>query len=172
MTAAVEPEAESDALESPAVPSPIPAEEAVEDADIEILIKLIEAEKLTELEDMVYGEEAALPEGDADKSYSFCMKEPDEFTKDYKLTVHIYGDKVYYEQFFSEEESIACLAGCSVEDFEKFLDSLSDEEKAPMLLSPSPSPSSAAETVSPSPSAEAQPSVSPTASEAPAETEK
>ena len=172
MTAAEEPEAESNAAESPAVPSPVPAEEPEEEK--EILIKLIEPETLTELEDMIDGEEAELPEVEADASYSFCMKEPDEITKDYKLTVHIYGEEVYYEQFFAPEDSIACLAKCSVEDFEKFLDSLSDEEKAALLVSPSPSPSEspAAETVSPSPSAEAQPGESPAASEAPAETKE
>jgi len=168
-TAAAEPSAVSDAAESPAIPSPIPATEAgkEEEEEIEILIKILEAEKLTELEDLVDGEEAELPEDEADASYSFCMNEPDEWTEDYKLTVYIYGEEVYYEQVFSQEESAVCLAKCSVEDFEKFLDSLSDEEKAALLVSPSPSP--AAETVSPSPSAEVQPSESPAASEKPHE---
>ena len=151
------PEAESDAGESP-IPSPLPAQESGEEENEELVIKLRRLEKLTELENLVDGQEAELPEGEADESYSFCMAEPDEFTKDYKLTVHIYGEEVYYLQYFAPEDSISSRAACSAEQFQQFLDSLSDEEKAP-LLSPSPSPTAEA-LVSPSPSQSPAPEVS------------
>ena len=168
--ALAEPESEGGESLSP-VPSPVaapeeeaPAEEAAEEAaEEELLIELRSLEKLEELENLLDGQEAELPEEQPGESYSFCLYEPDELFEDYKLTVHICGETVYYDQFFSPDESISCVSECSVEDFEKFLDSLSDEEKAPLLVSPSPSPTPSATPESPAPGAEAsvQPSGSP-----------
>ena len=178
-TAAAEPEAApaEEALPEPSpVPTPVAAEEAEQaEEEEEILIELVEPDKLTELEILLEGEmaleaeeeeEITLPEEEADLSLSFCLKEPDEMFPEYKLQVHVYGEQLYYVQIFNEEESIVYKSDCKCEDFEKFLDSLSEEERAPLLAIPSPSPS---QLPAESPAATSEPS--PAVSESPVPTE-
>ena len=139
-----------------------PSAEADED-DEKNLIKLASLEKLTELEDMLDGEEAELPEGEADEEYRFVLAEPEEGLEEYEIRVLIYGETVYYVQIFSEQDSINCLAPCKLEDFEKFMDSLSDEEKG---IEPGVSPAPTAQ-----PEGEKTAEATP-AAEAPAQTEQ
>ncbi len=158
---AAAPEAEAQ-IEESGVPSPIPAEEEEEELP---LIALDSEEKLVALENLLDGEEAELPEDtEADKACAFCLKEPEEIFADYRIEVYVYVDKVYYTQIFSEEENISCLAPCTVEELGKFLETLSEEELAPIMVSPSPSvtPSLSAEPTAQT-SAEPSPSLSPEA---------
>ena len=103
------------------------------------VIRIKDIKKLSELEDMIDGTEEKLPEKKADKAYSFCLAEPGEMFKDYKLEVYIIEGKIWYKQIFAENDFVTCASECKLEDFEKFMDSLSDEEKAE-LIKPSPSP--------------------------------
>jgi len=142
--AAVADEAPAEELAEPEAVSEeevTPAAEADEDEE-ENLIKLANLEKLTELENMLDGEEAQLPEGESDEEYRFVLAEPEEGLEEYEIRVCIYGDTIYYVQIFSEEDSINCLAPCKLEDFEKFMDSLSDEEKG---IKPEASPEPSAQ---------------------------
>ncbi len=144
--------------EESSVPSPVPAEEGEKTEPA--VIALLSVEKLTELEDLLDGTEETLPEGKDYKACIFCLKEPDEMFADYRIEVYVYADKVYYIQVFSEEEKIECLALCTVEDFGSFLESLSEEELAPLMVSPCPSVSPS---VSPAAEVSASPELSPTA---------
>jgi hypothetical protein len=75
---------------------------------------------------------------EADRRIVFCLKEPEEILKDYRLEVYVFGEQIYYVQVLGEEERIECLAPCTVEEFDKFLDTLSEQERAALLLLPSP----------------------------------
>ena len=108
-------------------------------------IRLESEEKLLELEALLDGVEAEFPETKADAEYRFVLREPEEEFKDYELLVCIYGDKIYYEQRLSEDEAVRYKSECSIEDFEKFMDGLSDEEKG---VEPSFEPSAAPAAVS------------------------
>lgn len=143
-------EAEAGTAEAPA--SPAPAEEAAEEEE-DKPIKLESLEKLTELENLLDGEEAELPAEEADEEYSFVLAEPEEGLEEYEIRVYIHGETVYYVQVFSAEDSISCMAPCKAEDFEKFMDSLSDREKG---IEPTESPAAAAVTAAP-----AEPELSP-----------
>jgi len=161
--AAEAPETEAQPEES-IIPEPIPAEEAQEE-EIPI-IALDGEEKLTALENLLDGEEPEpeeqeheLPEEEADRAFIFCLKEPEEQFADYRIEVYIYAEQLYFVQVFSQEESVTNLAPCTVEDFEKFLETLSEEELAPLMVSPSPSASpEASPGPSESPEAELSPS--------------
>ncbi len=152
------PEAEAQPEEG-GIPEPIPAEEAEKEEDEIPLIALDSEEKLTALENLLDGEEKELPGEEADKACIFCLKEPDEMFEDYRIEVYLYGEEIYFVQVFSEEEHIECLAPCTVEDFEKFLETLSEEELMPLMVLPSPSVSPEnSPVVSESPAAELSPS--------------
>jgi len=141
--------------ESPAEPSAEPEEammfaaapqEAAEDEaaeeEKEKPIRLDGIGRLFDLENLLDGVDAERPEGEADQEYLFVLMEPEDDLEDYQVRVFVYGDKIYYEQRFSEDEAVFCLSECKLEDFEKFLDSLSDEEKG---TEPSPSPTAPVE---------------------------
>ena len=110
--------------------------------------------KLFDLENLLNGVDAELPAGKADKEIRFVLMKPEAGLEDYEVVVYFYGETIYYEQIFSEEEKTICVSECKIEDFEKFMDGLSDEEKGTV---PSPSPS---------PMASAEPAVSPAAAPA------
>ena len=145
-------EAEAGTAEAEAPASPVPAEEAAEEEE-DKPIKLESLEKLTELENLLDGEETELPAEEADEEYSFVLAEPGEGLEEYEIRVYIHGETVYYVQVFSAEDSISCIAPCKAEDFEKFMDSLSDREKG---IEPTESPAAAAENTAP-----AEPELSP-----------
>lgn len=161
-------EAENDTAEADMALLPVPAEESEEEPEIIIALESLEKlETLENLLDGVEAPlptATALPvtespapavtelpvtESDAAKSgeelYAeadrrivFCLKEPEEILKDYRLEVYVFGEQIYYVQVLGEEERIECLAPCTVEEFDKFLDTLSEQERAALLLLPSP----------------------------------
>lgn len=162
---------EAPAESEPAAETPVPAEN--EEAEPG-LIKLESTDKLTELENLLDGKEAQLPEGDGDKEYTFVAAQPEEGLEDYGIKVLIYGESIYYVQTFSEDDFFVGLAPCSVEEFERFMDTLSDSEKG-IETSPTPTASAAPELsslpaeVTETPAVSAQPAQSPAPSETPAE---
>ena len=149
--------------ESPAEPASEPEEalmfaaapqEAAEDeaaeGEEEKPIRLDGIGRLFDLENLLDGLDAERPEGEADREYLFVLMEPEDDLEDYQVRVFVYGDKIYYEQRFSEDEAVFCQSECKLEDFEKFLDSLSDEEKG---TEPSPAPTAPAEAPQETPAA-------------------
>ena len=157
--------AQTEAPAETAVPSPVAAEEVNPPRKVRIVLETLE--KLNSLEDMLDGEEAKLPKDAALESYVFTLKEPEEQLADYSLEVYVYADCIRYVQVLGDEESIECLSPCKIEDFEKFMETLSEEERAPLMVSPEPSEAEASETPGPETSASPVPGETPAA-----ETEK
>ena len=167
--------AEAAVEESPAEPEEAEPEMAMmsaappeEEKEEKKPVRLDSVAKLFDLENLLDGVDAQLPEGEADEEYSFVLKEPEEGLEEYQVTVYIYGEKIYYEQRFSEEEAVICASECTVEDFEKFMEGLSDEEKG-IEASPAPSPAASAEPAVPASPAVSEPAESPVPTEPAAE---
>ena len=135
-------------------PAAAEPEKAAEEKNV-MFVKLDSLDKIFDLETLLEGEETQLPEEKADMEIHFELKEPVKDLEDYEVIVYIHGEKIYYVQIMSKDISVNCLAQCSFEDFKKFMDSLSDEEKG---IQPSPSPVVSA---APSPEVSAVPAVEP-----------
>ncbi|MBQ2960986.1 MAG: zf-HC2 domain-containing protein [Oscillospiraceae bacterium] len=142
---------------------PVPADQAgVEEKEKKpFVIKLENAEKLTVLENLLDGEEAKLPETEADYMFSFALAEPEEGLEDYEIKVLIYEKTLYYVQIFSKDDFCICVSPCKLEDFVKYVNGLSDKEKG---IDPAVSPA----VIWPAAPVTESPEVSPEASEVPA----
>ena len=81
---------------------------------------------------------SAAPEVSAAPDASPAPGSVDEDAREEKMYVYFFGKEIYFLSY-DKGEAVVCLAKCSAEELEKFIDELDDVSIVP-LASPSPSP--------------------------------